>query len=128
MDTREFNVIANDFGVDVYGDIFAESGYGISFCFDLATAIYVYAMEQMGHYDSIEIKQILSASPVSFRISPLFSFTEFLAVDIEGEYVDYTSAKLVYDAIVTDPLQLRKYLDALVWYCTAAKKLEDAKK
>ena len=118
MNKEQFDTIAREFDIDVYGDIFGECSYGIYFSFDLVTALYVYAMEDMDFYKGSELRHALESAPILFRMSPIFSYADFLNTDINAEYGDYTTSKMIYDAIVDNPDTMQTYLDALLWYCT----------
>lgn len=108
---KEFLKLCKMYDIDTYGNMFSESGYGINFCFDLATALYVYAVEN----NNQTIKSAMETSPIYFRISPLFNFTEFLELDIDDEYTEYTTSKLIYNDLTEKNIQY--YFDILEWYC-----------
>jgi len=106
MNKEEFDVLARTHGVDVYGDVFSECGYGISFCFDICYALYVYN----SFYNPVEdINNALYRH--NFNCGSGFSETKFLTDDA-GEYS--IAQSIYYD--IEQEKNHEFYISMLDWF------------
>ena len=109
MNVERFNELASMYGEDVYGNVFSESGYGISFCFDIATALYVYA----SLYNSDTVQDIWSTlSTIGFSVGWGFSESQFL----EDDTGEYSISKAIYGDIESNNGTYTDFIDCLIWY------------
>lgn len=138
MTLEEYKRLASDVMMDTDGDCFAESGWGICFAFDIATALYVYELEICDSYEGDETRKALQTA--EFHISPLFSVTKFLETDVNDEFGDDANAKMIYDELLLNyeaslclesqyrHNKAKEYAKALVWFCEESDRLEEAKR
>lgn len=105
MNKEQFDVTARQHGADVYGNVFSESGYGISFCFDICYALYVYNLA----HPTDNIQDALAKCLFFPGIE--FSARNFINDDT-GEYS--TSQGIYTDMEVNKNSEL--YISMLNWY------------
>jgi len=135
MTLDDYKRLASDIMMYTYGDCFSEAGWGINFAFDIATALHVY------NVDRSEAPEIADALKTA-RFSPGLGFSvhAFLEVDINDDYSEHTSAKMIYDELVLNDMatkdyprdkqhgKAKEYAKALVWFCEESDRQKEAKK
>jgi hypothetical protein len=120
MNIDEFNALASKSGIDVYGNAFSESGYGIEFAFQLAYALQAYLSAYHGGQWTDEYSALsqLSVAPISFNMG-MSNFDPESEPDIEhGD--EYFSAREIY-ATMEATGKWKPYYEALLWYCKQEK-------
>lgn len=135
MTLDDYKRLASDIMMGTYGDCFSEAGWGINFAFDIATALYVYNADRA---EAPEIEDALKTA--RFHPGLGFSVSDFLEVDTNDDYDEYTSAKMIYDELVLNDMatkdyprdkqhgKAKEYAKALVWFCEESDRQKEAKK
>jgi hypothetical protein len=121
MDKQEFDRIAREFGADVYGDIFSESGYGICFSFDICFALSRYCQDYWsGDSDPLYACYCaLGRAPINFRAGMGGGFDPEEEYDPEND--EYSTAREIYADMVANK-NWKQYYKLVLWYCTESAK------